>query len=342
MGTFSRHNKQPSTSRSALWTAAKIILAVVLVGIVISQTTLADLAALINRIVLPWIPASIFAYWTITVLTAWRYWILVDRKLPLGQAMGLTVVQTVIGNFVASSAGAVSYVVLLRGRHQIELSQGITSLVLARFGDLLALTVALAASSIVLWAKIESLHWPVLVLLSALTGVIIALLLVFSFRQPIVVAGARMLHWCQLDRFEPLQRLIFQLETLAAQNPERLRQKAIPFLGLSFSLMLCSFAFSYSMIHLFGIPLDTWAILFSMAIIQLLAVIPIQVFGGLGVYEVTALYLYGLLGVAAPIVIPLVISSRLYLWVLNLTLLLYLPFESRLVSDEDLQAAQEI
>lgn len=328
-------------ARGLLWTLAKVALAAALLGIVLAQVRLEDLTALLGNIALPWVPATIGTYWGVVVLTAWRYWALVDRKLPLSQAVGLTVVQTVVGNFIASSAGAVSYVALLRGRHQVQLRQGIASLVLARFGDLLALTLALAAASLVLWPAIAPLRWVVAALLGALVCLVVALGLVFVFRQPLVAAWGRVLAWLRLDRLGLVRRIMAQLSELAAQSPDHMGRAARPFLALSVALMVCNFAFSYSTLRLFGIPLGGWAILFSMAIIQLLAVIPVQVFGGLGVYEVTALYLYGLLGVPAPVAVPLVVSSRLYLWLLNLLLLLYLPLEARLAPDRGGEVAQE-
>jgi len=86
--------------------------------------------------------------------------------------------------------------------------------------------------------------------------------------------------------------------------------------------------------RLFAVSIGAWPVLFIISLIQLLSIIPIQVFGGLGVYEVTSLYLYGLFSISRPEIVPVIISSRIYLYLLNLLLLLYLPLDSRLGREE--------
>jgi uncharacterized membrane protein YbhN (UPF0104 family) len=90
-----------------------------------------------------------------------------------------------------------------------------------------------------------------------------------------------------------------------------------------------------------AVPISGWGVLFVLTFSLLISLVPIQVFGGLGVYEVTAIYLYSLMGVRSELVVPMVVSSRIYLYLLNLLLLLYLPFENRIVSAEEARPIQE-
>lgn len=66
----------------------------------------------------------------ITWIYACRYWILIGRQVGFSQVFGV-VLQTAISNLIATSAGAVSYVTMLRGAHQVTLSRGIKLLLLA-------------------------------------------------------------------------------------------------------------------------------------------------------------------------------------------------------------------
>jgi len=78
-------------------------------------------------------------------------------------------------------------------------------------------------------------------------------------------------------------------------------------------------------VRAFAMPIGTWPIVFVISLTQLLAIVPIQVFGGLGVYEFTSIYLYGLFGISQSEAAALVLGIRIILSVLSLALLLYLP-----------------
>src|SRR4051812_10283083 len=121
-----------SIKKSTVWNMLKIVLAVVLIGFIVSQTSVDELFALWRRISAPWLLGSIVAFYALTWAMARRYWVLIGRKVAFHELLSLVIVQTIVSNFVASSAGAVSYVAVLRSRHQIQIGRGVTSLVLAR------------------------------------------------------------------------------------------------------------------------------------------------------------------------------------------------------------------
>ena len=75
--------------------------------------------------------------------------------------------------------------------------------------------------------------------------------------------------------------------------------------------------------------------IWMMALTQLIGFIPILVFGGLGVNDITAMYLYSLLGVRQELVAPIVIAARIYLYLLNISLLPYLALGEASASDNE-------
>src|SRR5581483_11343400 len=101
-------------------------------------------------------------------------------------------------------------------------------------------------------------------------------------------------------------------------------------LWLSSALVLVlTMLFAYSNISMFSLALSVPAILFVSVLILLISYVPIQVFGGLGIFEVSTVYLYGLFGIDSSIAIPFVITARIYLYLLNGLLLIYpLLFQS--------------
>lgn len=325
--------------RSGVWTGLKIVLAVALVGYVASQIRPAELILLWRSLSPPWLAASVLAYLAITVAMARRYWHLIDRQISFRQTFGLVVVQTVLGNFVASGAGLASYVAILRGRHQVRVSQALWSVLLSRLGDLVALLAALVIAAWAVWPQIAPLHLLVVILIAVLGTATFALGLIFLLRQQALGFLSTMLVWTRLDRLSISRRVLAQIQVAVAQ-PD-LAARTAQMLGYSALIAALQFAFSFSYAQMLAVPISGWDVLFVLTFSLLISLVPIQVFGGLGVYEVTAIYLYGLIGLSQDLVVPLVVSSRIYLYLLNLLLLVYLPFESHTASPEAAQATEE-
>jgi uncharacterized membrane protein YbhN (UPF0104 family) len=316
--------------RSALWEWLKIGVALVLVAVVVSQTSFLELTALWRRLSLLWLFPSALLFIAIVVVTAWRSWVLIERQAPFQHMVGLIAIQTVVGNLVATSAGAASYVALLKGRHQVHIRQGIASVLLGKLGDLLVLVLALAISSAALWSQIAALHGLVVLLLAGLPGLLFGIWWLLACRLHARRAAARVMGALHIERTVIGTRLWAAIDGVAEQAPERSFGVMLRLVAYSGLLLLLSLGFGYCNTRLFGLELQLWPIVFITVFIQLVSIVPIQVFGGLGVYEVTGLYLYGLFGVDSHVLVPFLVSTRLYLYLLNLLLLPYIAVEHRL------------
>jgi uncharacterized protein (TIRG00374 family) len=324
--------------RWRLWGVLKIGLAVVLAGFVFRQTSVGELAALWQRISLSWLLVAILSFWVVIWFNARRYWLLLDGKATFRQILSLVVLQTSLGNLIATSAGAVSYVGVLRSKYEVQLSRGISSLLLARFGDMIALILALALSSAFVWFQVSSLQLLVALLLLAMLGLSVVFVLVLVLRQRIVGLIERLIELLRLNRVGFVERVVKGLSVLAEQDTDYLRRLTGPLLVYSLLSLTFTFAFAYATVRLFAIPLGLWQLVFMFALMQFMTLIPIQVFGGLGVSDVTSLYLYGLFGISQAAVTPAVIGSRILFYLMNLLLLLYFPLESRLMPAPNIES----
>jgi uncharacterized membrane protein YbhN (UPF0104 family) len=313
--------------RSRIWNISKTTLALCLAGFIISQVSLGDLDALWRHISVPWLLGVFFAFGAVVWVTARRYWVLLGQRLAFRELLALVVLQTVTGNLIATSAGAASYVVGLRAEHQVRVSHSLASLLLARLGDLICLIIFLSVSSAVLWPGIGTLHWVIVSILALLVGLLLLIVLTMVFRQRLTTVIDRFLHALHLDRLAYLQRASQALAALAEQDLGRLRGLFLPILAYSFLILILMCFFFYASIQLFAVPVNIWTCVFVVSLTQLMTLVPVQVFGGLGVTDVTTMYLLGILGVSHPELAPLVIGMRLVFYAANLLLLLYLPLD---------------
>jgi uncharacterized membrane protein YbhN (UPF0104 family) len=97
----------------------------------------------------------------------------------------------------------------------------------------------------------------------------------------------------------------------------------LPLMAYSMLNVLCSAGFIFCSAHLLGLSLDIASTAFFNSLLQLIYWIPVQVFGGLGTYEVASAPVLRLLVADTREVIPYLLSSRIFFYLLNL---LMLPF----------------
>jgi uncharacterized membrane protein YbhN (UPF0104 family) len=97
----------------------------------------------------------------------------------------------------------------------------------------------------------------------------------------------------------------------------------ISFIYLGFTIWMI-----YASLMTFNLEMPITAVGFVTVLNQLVSYFPVQVFGGLGVYEMSSLYLFGLFTTSHELLISALIGMRLIIYMRNLVPLLYLPVHS--------------
>jgi uncharacterized membrane protein YbhN (UPF0104 family) len=291
----------------------KITIAVALVGILFSQISAQSLSGLWNRVSIPWFFVSTFAFYATIWCMARRYWILIGRKIPFFEMLKVVSYQTIMANFVATGAGAVFYMGLLRARYNIKVGEGLLSMVLARVGDVVALFVALVFASCLVWERIRPLHFAIIIIVSCMTTLAFCLLLIMAFRRRFsIIAG---------DFEDKFPRLLVRwisdsLQLLSQQGivSNKIGQLAA-YSVLTFGMMLL---FAYCSLRTFEFGIDIWPVVFVVSLTQIIALLPLQVFGGLGLFDISYLYLYGLFGYDHSEFAPIIVGLRICFYLSNL------------------------
>jgi uncharacterized protein (TIRG00374 family) len=313
-------------ARKHLWTFAKIVLAVALTAIVLLQTSLQDIMATLQHASFGWLLVAVFAFLLSVGMMAWRAWYLLGKRVPFRAVLGSTIVQTSVGNLVATGAGMVAYVSLLRQQKHAPISYSVASLLLARVADVFVLSVTLGGVAFC-WAGSEPVRWLATILCSA--GVIIcAVAMVVLWRHEWIIKQVR---WASdrlgLMRFPVLVRAIDTLERLADDHSTTSISSVLFCTVANQSL---SWLFFWACLQAFNLQLNQWASVLILALTQLIAVVPVQVLGGLGVFDATTIYFLGLFSIHATVAVPVLVGLRIVFYLCNLLLLLFPLIEPRL------------
>jgi uncharacterized membrane protein YbhN (UPF0104 family) len=307
--------------KDTVWQILKITVALALISVVISQVSLKSLLLLRERIAFPWVIVSVLAFYAAIWSMARRYWILIGERIPFRELFKIVLYQNIVGNLVTTAAGAAWYVGILSNEHTIEVTKCFLSLLLARFGDLITLLLTLSLAALVVWQQIPTLQLTVMAVLFSLMAVVALFVLMLALRRQLIVILGRMSYGFHLHEKALSQRILAALTVFSNQEMHQLRIAIGPLAGYSFLTLATMLLFAYSSLRIFGVRIDVWPVVFVVSLTQVLTLIPVQVFGGLGLYDVTYLYLYGIFGVDSSEFAMVVLGLRLCFYLTNLALL---------------------
>jgi uncharacterized membrane protein YbhN (UPF0104 family) len=312
---------------SKIWNVLKFVLALFLLGFVLSRTDVRQLAALRTRIALNWLVVSFGIYVLMTLIRSAQYFLLSGRRVSYPRVLYIVILQNTISSFIANSAGVASYIAMFRAEN-IKLGRSTVSFIVAKVGDLISVWLLLLISSIGVWPQVKILHEIIVILLISIGALLVAFWGAVILRQHFMVFLRRILAWLHLERYEWMLKGMNFLQVVADQEPLLIFRMVSLALLYSFVYMLLSIAWGYANLRMFSIDLVVMPIVFVTMLTQLLSIIPIQIFGGLGVIDASLMFFYSLFGFAQNELAAVLLGLRLIAYAMNAVLLLYVPFFS--------------
>lgn len=317
-----------SPRRQLIWNIFKTILALALIGYVISKTDLSQLAGLRQRISWLWLLIDLILFLLLTVIKAAQYHALISQEAPYRRVLNIVILQNAITNFVAASAGIASYLTLMKAEEGIKLRKGVASFLVAKFSDLLAVGLFLGVTTALLGGQAPLLREAAIVLLTCIVLAVAVFLMTVLLRHQFIGVARSLLERTRLLRLPALQKGLEAVQFLADQEGGAILRTLR--LGIAFSMlyMAVTLAWAYCNLRVFSFVLPLNTVGFVNALMQLISWVPIQIFGGLGVMETTQVYLFSQFGVPQGAMAAVSLGQRLLFYILSLLVLAYLPLSS--------------
>ena len=316
----------PARSSSAtVWNIVKIILALVLVGFVLSRTSIEEFRTMLAHISIPWLVGYILLFLSLTLFKAVQYYYLNGTEVSFSSVLNVVVMQNVVTNYFASTAGIASYLVLFRAEHGVKIGRAAVVFLLTKIGDLIIIWIALCISSFIVWKTIGVFHNLVWALVLGIGGVILVFFLTVLFRRDFVSLVTKLLDALRLSRISLVQKGIGTLEVLSDIELRRVVQILWVAFLLSTIYFVLTIAWIYVSFRTFNFQQDIQSVVFVSVVLQLISYVPIQVFGGLGITETSVMYFWSPFDILQTQIASVMLGIRLLFYIINLVPLLYLP-----------------
>jgi hypothetical protein len=278
----------PPRKYLSFWNILKTLLAFLLMTFVLSRTDLRQLPDLFAGISIHWVVLSLVLFLSLTLFKALQYYVLISKEVTYPQVLNVVILQNMVSNFLASGAGVVSYLTLLRVEHDVKVSRSMAMFLLTKIGDLIMLWLALLVTTPMVWAHVGTIR-------NVMTGLLVGIGLVpafflFSliFRRKFVILVLSVLDWLGYSRIGLIRKGMDMLQAMSEIEHSRLLGKFAQVFFLSLLYFVFSLAFYYSNFMIFNFRMDIPTLVFVNVFIQLISYIPIQIFGGLGVAEISS------------------------------------------------------
>lgn len=312
--------------RTRIWNITKILIAVVLIGFVISTTDIQQLELTWKSLSQDWLLASVLLFFLMIIVKTLQYRALINPNLSFWNVLNITVLQNAISNFVSNAAGVATYAAMFKEDHGVKLSRSALAFVLIKVGDLFAILVILVSSLLFVWPSVEPLHGLLLILSIGIFAVLAVFICTLVFRQWFVEVLRKFLEWIRLIRIVVVQRLLSTLEAICLLDHAHVIRLLVKVLIYSSLYFFVTVSWAITVVYAFNIDIELPGILFISGMQQIISFIPIQVFGGIGVTEVSSMVLYGFFGIPQSEISAALLGIRIYNTLLNGLSLLYIPF----------------
>lgn len=318
-----RDTADPSRSKPARLLAALGVGVLVLLGLFL----LADvetLASYLRSTDAPLLALALLGFVVGTALRAYRFELLAGSEISgsLRPFFRVTAAHQLLLMLLPFRAGELSYPVLLRRQLQRPIARGTGDLVVARLLDLVLCGACLALGLLALPAEGRGAS-----LLTGLSGVVMALGTLGLALLPKLVRGARLalVRWRQgssFSRFHGVDQFLFELDSAIGAMGWRRLGGTLAVSALASSVAIVRI---YLMFAAFQANLDLLGATFLFAAANLVGLIPLHGFGGLGPKQVGiagALVLLGW-GSSAAASLTLLFQASMILFVALVALLGY-------------------
>ncbi len=322
---------EKKTQLSRFLNVVKGVLAFLLVGFVLSKVKMGEIIALQERISVFWLFVAFILFFLITLLKALQYYILIDRQVNYSAVLNIVVTQNAISNFIATSVGIISYLTMFHVEQGVKIRRASFVFLLTKAGDLIAIWIFLFVSSFFVWKKIILLHNAVTIILVLIFVLIFLFLCSIILRERFVLGLRGISNKLNLGKISFIDKSLNMLQSLAEQEQRAVFQMVGLSIVYSIFYLFLNLIWAYATLQIFELKIGIFGIVFANLLMQLISYLPLQIFGGLGVNEISMLYLYGYFGLPQTEIATVLVASRILFYLMNLAVLLYLPLHALLL-----------
>ena len=266
----------------------KLVAAIVtlaLVAILLSQIEVADVVDTLTGIDPVYLLAGFGLYVLSYFFRAVRFHILLNREVGLKDIFSIVCIHNMVNNLLPARTGELSYVYLLKKRHNKTAGVGAATLITARLFDMITILMLLFLSTLFVSThfdmKVEA-RW---ITVALMVGIMLAMLVIIYQGHVFVISLRRIADHLRMDKV-PFIDYIFRKMNETTESFSDMRRGTFVWSALvSILIWIALYSMNYTLIIAMGIDMTFWTVLFASSFAIITTILPVQGIGGFGTME---------------------------------------------------------
>lgn len=276
-----------------------VIVTILLVAILLSQIDIGGIIYAISSISPVYLLLGFILYLISYLLRTLRFNVLLNRKVNIRDIFPIVCIHNIANYIFPARTGELSYVYLLKKVENISVTEGISTLMIARIFDFIAISLLFFISALLVKdipTLFSNFIFFVVLLFTILLLFLISLL---YYGERFLIAIRRFCSILRLTKFHLINLLLEKLGEIV-KNFNIIKSKRIIIYSLIFSVLIWLSVYYFMYILLLGVNLyiQIETVILGSTFSVLSGILPIQGIGNFGTYEGAWVILFIPLGIS--------------------------------------------
>jgi uncharacterized protein (TIRG00374 family) len=255
------------------------------VALLLSQIDAGDVMSILAKINPADLVIGFILYAISYFFRALRFHILLNKEVGIKELFSIVSVHNMALNIFPARSGELSYIYMLKKRHDKNIGEGAASLLAVRMFDIISISIIFFALAL-LAHDIPDFMVKAIPIVGLLLLFIVSILLTFMYQCSKFVANIRNISiYLKLNELEFIKYIFRKLDEMALCFERIHRSEFILSLLISLMLWLTLYSINYLLAFAMGINLQIESIFLASTILFMIWILPIQGIGGFGTFE---------------------------------------------------------
>ena len=262
-----------------------VILTLALVAILLSQIEITDVLDTLTGIEPVYLVAGFGLYVLSYLFRALRFHILLNREVGIKDLFNIVCIHNMVNSLLPARTGELSYVYLLKKRHNKTAGAGAATLITARLFDMITILMLFFISTLFVSTRFDmvaEVRWMIIVLMFM---VVLVLIITISQGHTFVILLRKIANHLGMGEVRILDYVFRKMDEATESFSDMHRDTFAWSALVSIVLWLVLYSVNYTLIIAMGIDMPFWIVLFSSTFAFITTILPVQGIGGFGTIE---------------------------------------------------------
>lgn len=319
-----------------LYYITTVIITLILLPLLLSWINFSDIVKTLANINPTGLAVGFGLYILTYFLRAVRFHILLNREVGIKDLFNIVCIHNMANSLLPARTGELSYVYLLKKRHNKTVGVGAATLIITRLFDMIAILMLLFLSTLfvsTIFVTMVEVRW---IAVALMVGIVLVLLTILYSGHAFVISLRKIVNHLGMDNVRFTDYIFRKLDETNESFSDIHRGTFIWSAFISILIWITIYSLNYTLIIAMGLDMGFWAVLFASTFAIITTVSPIQGIGGFGTMEGGWVIGFIALGISKKVAISMGFSYHILIFIFFIALGLYgiiiLKYQNRTIS----------